>query len=265
MAWWLVAVGAVVFAVVVARQLRPGRPAVPPDDPVRRGAGGVWSVAGLSFGPLVLAGLAALATPVLPLVHNRRDAVWLLAGVGAGLLAFAGYGLLDSEHHGGWRRVVWSATQGVLGTVAIFAAGAGAFLLGRLEAQSPLAVMVAVGVLGATGFAVAAAGIPGRHPGVDTGLGPETVPFLGLFGVLAVPIFSDRTEFLATKVDGWPGVAVFVAVLVVLGLTMGELQKAGGYLATRRLPGRTRSARALVIRCAVLVAAAIALAAVFRR
>jgi hypothetical protein len=266
MALWI-AVGlmaglvAVVAGLVRLRQLLRRR--TDPAAPHHRA--GSWLVSNLSFAPLLAAGVVALYTPVPPLTTDRRDALLLLAGIGAGWLAFAAYGLLERASQRPGSRAVLAVVQALLGTVAILAAGVGGFMLGRVEAQSPIVVLIGIAVLACAMFVLASAGIPLLHPGVNGGIGANTVPFLGLFGVLAVPVLSDRTEFIATKADGWWGVGVLVVLVGVISYAMSSLQKLGDYLATGRLPRRVASVRSLTIVTAGLFGAAIWLAVQFRR
>ncbi len=118
------------------------------------------------------------------------------------------------------------------------------------------------------GLAVAAilfAVTPARMPPIDAGLGPMTVPYLLAFGVVLVPILSDRRDIVANKLDGWAGVGVLVVLMALVGYTLTDLQLLGEYASIRRLPRRVRSVRVLAIRCAIGCLATIAAIMVLRR
>jgi hypothetical protein len=224
---------------------------------------GVWWVATVTFAPLIAACAVAVFVTAPPLVTDRRSGVFALAGAVVGWLAFAGCGFIRTPRRP-LARMVAVGGFAVLALAATYAAGTGAFVLGRLEAHSAPVVMVFVAAAAVGLFVLAASAIPRLHAGVDPGNGLRTLPYLGIFGAVAVPILSGPHDFVADKVDGWIGIGVLAGIGAVLLATATGLVNVVHYVATGRLQRRFSSRARLGLWTGVWFAAAMALALVFR-
>jgi hypothetical protein len=177
---------------------------------------GVWSVATASYAPLIVATAVSVRAHAQPLVRNDRDGLLLTAATIGAWLAYAALGLLPANPPGRLASTTVALIFMPLAGVAVFGAGAAAFVLGRLEARAPAVVMVLAAAVAVAVFVFAAAGVPSRHSGIDAGYGSRSVQYLGVFGALAVPILSGPHDFIANKVDGWAGIAVLAGIAAVL-------------------------------------------------
>jgi hypothetical protein len=124
--------------------------------------------------------------------------------------------------------------------------------------------MVAASLASVVCFTLAASGIPRLHAGFDGGIGPRALPYLGVFGALAVPILSDEDDLVANKVDGWFGIGVLAVIAAVLLLAAVSLATVAGHIASE---GSQRSRRILPLvgRSVLPVLACVALGLYFRR
>jgi len=266
---WLVA-GAVAICVVIAAQLlrlraagalRPGGTGGPGDEaglprPVVRPAGGIWLIAALTYMPLMLACAVAWVRLAPPLIHNRTEALELL-GLGAiGLLAYAGHGLLERTSYRGPAGITVAAVQAVLGTVAVLSVAMCGVVYGRIEARAPAPILLVMLAAGLAAYLLVFAATPDRMPGIDAGLGPQSIPYLGAFSVVLVPVLSDDQDLIATKVAGWLGIGVLVVAVGVLGYAVGDVRNLGRYLSSGDLPKHVKNLRALITRSAILLTAA---------